>query len=162
MLQVSLLTQDIVDARHHFVPLIVIPISKSTVYNRPIRILLKHYNKKPSTQKILAFLESHSPSLLAWFPKICPKICSSISGLHSGFNKRKKKWDSNSNKQHMMITQAVKHTLPEAEIIRVCMARRYGWVMGNLRANTQILCKQLFYSNLIWCMISSVDHIPVR
>lgn len=34
VLEVSLLTEDIVDARHHFVPFIVVPVSTSTVYQR--------------------------------------------------------------------------------------------------------------------------------
>lgn len=87
MLEVSLLTEDTVDASHHFVPFIVVPVSTSTVYQRTeIRIVLKHCNSNSidtKVKQILASLESHSPSLLALSPKICPKTCSSISGLLS-------------------------------------------------------------------------------
>ncbi len=69
MLEVSLLTEDTVDARHHFVPFIVVPVSTSTVYQRTeIRIVLKYCNSNSidtKVKQILASLESHSPSLLA-------------------------------------------------------------------------------------------------
>jgi len=47
------------------------------------------------------------------------------------------------------ITQAIKHTLPEVEILGFCMTCRYGWMMGNLNANTKPQSKQLLDSKHI-------------
>lgn len=88
MLQIALLAEDVVDAGHYFVPLIVISIpEQNTNISSVVKFgTLKHTVLCENKDRQFTLEESHSPFLLAEFPPTFPKIYFSIVGLFSNRN----------------------------------------------------------------------------
>lgn len=113
MLEVSLLTEDIVDARHHFVPFIVVPVSTSTVYQRSefffnTSELKFHWHK---SRYLLFKSHIHHP---CWhdLQRFAPKLVLPSLVCSQHVELKKEKWDSNSNIYYIKTSSHRPYNIP--------------------------------------------------